>query len=70
MAFCNGTAALSAAYWAAQTSPYDRILTTPNTFVASLGTALAQGATTPVLVDLDRKTGNLNTDQLIETLPF
>lgn len=63
VAFNSGTAALMAAYSAVQTGPYDTIVTTPNTFVSTIGSGMKQGAT-PVLVDIDRKTGNLNLEHV------
>jgi len=63
VAFNSGSTALLAAYQAAQTNAADRILTTPNTFVASVSTGMELGAT-PIFVDIDRKTGNLNLEQV------
>lgn len=67
VAFSNGTAALMAACHAADTGPYDRLITTPNTFVATVGAGV-QCQSTPVFVDIDRDTGNLNLDQVQFTL--
>lgn len=64
VAFNNATAALMAAYDAAETGPNDTIVTTPNSFVASVGPGIQRQAT-PVFVDIDRKTGNLNLSQLL-----
>ena len=50
VAFSSGSAALSAAYYAAQIDPFDRVITTPNTFIATLGTAVRFGAL-PIFVD-------------------
>ncbi|ADI37720.1 uncharacterized protein MJ1066 [Waddlia chondrophila 2032/99] len=71
VAFSSGTSALHAAAHAAKISPYDRVMTTPNTFVASIGPSILKGAT-PVFVDIDRDTGNLSLEQLKYTLevPF
>ncbi len=63
IAFCNASAALMAAYQAAKISPSDRILTTPNTFIASVGPGIQRQAT-PVFLDIERTTGNLNLEQL------
>lgn len=63
VAFNSGTAALMAAYYAADVGPTDRLLTTPNTFVASVGSATQRGAT-PIFLDIDRRTGNIDLNQL------
>lgn len=63
VAFNTGTTALIAACHAANVTAYDRILTTPNTFVASVIAGMHRGAA-PVFVDIDRNTGNLNLDQV------
>lgn len=65
VAFNSGTTALTAAYYAAQTGPYDRVITTPNTFVGTV-TGGIQFQATPVLVDIDLETGCLNLDQAIQ----
>ena len=59
VAFSSGSAALAAAYFAADTTPYDRLITAPNTFVSTAGTAILQGAK-PYFIDIDRTTGNIN----------
>lgn len=63
VAFSSGSAALMAAYRAAKIGPHDRILTSPNTFIASVGPGI-QSQATPVFLDIDRQTGNLNLDYL------
>lgn len=63
VAFNTGTAALMASYYAADIGLNDRFITTPNTFVATVGAA-TQRAATPVFIDIDRKTGNLDMEQL------
>lgn len=63
VAFSNGTSALMAAYAAAKVGPNDRVLTTPNTFVATASAAALRGAT-PVFIDIDRATGNLDLELL------
>lgn len=63
VAFNSGTSALSAAYYAAQLTRQDRILTTPNTFVGTIAYAWDKEATIR-LMDIDRSTGNLDIDQL------
>lgn len=63
VAFSSGTAGLIAAAAAAQLGPYDRVITTPNTFVATVNAGLHRGAT-PVFIDIDLETGNMNLEQL------
>lgn len=63
VAFTNCTAGLMAAYHAAKIGPADSFFTTPNTFVASMGAGIQHGAT-PIFLDIDRNTGNLDLDQL------
>lgn len=63
VAFNSGSTALSAAFFAAEAGPHDRVLTTPNTFVATLSGACQKGAA-PVFVDIDRKTGNIDAEKL------
>lgn len=63
VAFCNGTAALHAACYAAGIGAGDEVITTPITFVASANCALYMGAR-PVFVDIDPHTYNLNPDLL------
>lgn len=63
VAFNSGTAALMAAYYAGDIGPNDRILTTPNTYVATIGAGMQRQAN-PVFIDIDRTTGNLNLEQL------
>lgn len=67
VAFNSATAALMAAYDAAETGPHDTILTTPNTFVSTIGSGIQKGAT-PVFIDIDRSTGNIDLEQLIHNL--
>lgn len=67
VAFPNGTAALMGACYAAKMGPYDRFITTPNTFVATVGAGMACQST-PVFVDIDLDTGNLNLEQVNYTL--
>lgn len=67
VAFSSGTAALIAACHAAGVGPNDRFLTTPNTFVATAGAGVHFGAT-PIFIDIDRNTGNIDLDQLEHNL--
>ncbi len=59
VAFCNGTAALHAAYAAAGISPGDEAVTTPLTFVATSNALLFHQAK-PVFSDIDPLTLNLD----------
>lgn len=59
VAFCNGTAALHAAYYAAGITSGDEVITTPITFVATANSALYLGAK-PVFADIDNQTYNLD----------
>lgn len=52
VACCNGTAALHLAMLAARIGPGDRVVTTPNTFLASANCAAYAGAT-PDFADID-----------------
>lgn len=63
VAFNNGTSALQACYFAAETTSNDYVLTTPNSFFATCGASLVHKASI-VFVDIDRKTGNLDLDAL------
>lgn len=63
VAFSSGTAALQAAYFAAGVGSNDRMYTTPNTFFATAGAAVALGARV-VFIDIDRRTGNIDLEQL------
>jgi dTDP-4-amino-4,6-dideoxygalactose transaminase len=64
IAVANGTLALHLALIAAGVGPGDEVITTPFSFVASSNAILMCGAT-PVFVDIDPKTYNINPD-LIE----
>lgn len=63
VAFSSGSAALMAAYYAANVKTADKILTTPNSFISTIGSGMQRGGT-PVFVDIDRSTGNINIEQL------
>lgn len=69
VAFNSATTALTAACFAAQVSPFDRVLSSPNTFIATVGAAMHFGAY-PHFVDIDRETGNLDLQVLKEHLGF
>ncbi len=63
VAFNSGTTALDAAAHAAQIEPYDRLYTTPNSFVGTIAGAMKRGAE-PIFVDIDPITGNIALDEL------
>lgn len=69
VAFNSASTALYAACFAGGITQYDRLIVSANTFIASAG--CAQGAI-PVFIDIDRKTGNFNLEQVGYTLqkPF
>lgn len=69
VSFNSGSTALSASYYAAGAGPQDRVLTTPNSFIATVGAAMQVGAN-PVFVDIDRDSGNLSLKQTLENLEF
>jgi UDP-4-amino-4,6-dideoxy-L-N-acetyl-beta-L-altrosamine transaminase len=62
VAFSSGSAALMGAFSAAKADSYDRIISSPNTFIATVGTAMQCGAK-PVLVDIDAS-GNMDLGKL------
>jgi dTDP-4-amino-4,6-dideoxygalactose transaminase len=59
VAFNSGTAALDATFFAANTTAYDRVITTPNTFIGTIVGALKSQAI-PVFIDIDRNSGNMD----------
>lgn len=59
IATSNGTTALQVALLANGIGPGDEVITTPFTFIATVNSIVAAGAT-PVLVDIDQETFNLN----------
>ena len=67
VAFNSGASALAATYDAAETTSNDTLITTPNTFIATAGPAIKLGAT-PVFIDIDRKTGNIDQESLMENM--
>jgi UDP-4-amino-4,6-dideoxy-N-acetyl-beta-L-altrosamine transaminase len=69
VAFSNGTAALLGACFAAEISPFDRVVSTPNTFIATVGSAIHFGAS-PRFIDIDRSTGNMSLKKLKDNLDF
>jgi dTDP-4-amino-4,6-dideoxygalactose transaminase len=67
VAFNSGTAALMAAYAVTDVGPFDRLLSTPNTFVSTIGSAVQRSAV-PVFIDIDASTGNIDIEQLQHNL--
>lgn len=67
VAFCNGTAALHGACFAAGIGPGDEVITTPITFLASSNCVLYTGGT-PVFADINPHTYNIDPDQIAEKL--
>lgn len=65
--FNSGTSALEAAFFACKASPYDRIITSPNTFIGTITGALKRNSKV-TLVDIDPKTGNLDLSLLEEEI--
>lgn len=69
VSFNSGSSALLAACHAAQLKPFDRLITTPNTFVATVASALHCGVD-PLFVDIDRKTGNMDLNEVELNIHF
>jgi len=63
LTFNSGTAALQAAYFAAEACGQDRLITCPNSFVATTGAALQCGVK-PYFVDIDLNSGNIDLEKL------
>lgn len=63
VAFNSATSALAAACYVVDLGPSDSVLTTPNTFVASVTAGMHRKAT-PIFIDIDRTTGNLDLELL------
>lgn len=63
VAFCNGTAALHGACFAAGIGPGDEVITTPITFLASSNCVLYMGGK-PVFADIDPETYNISPEQI------
>jgi len=62
--FCNGTAALQAAYFAAGFQPGDEFITSPMTFAATSNAGIWQGGK-PVFADIDSATGNMDPEKIL-----
>jgi dTDP-4-amino-4,6-dideoxygalactose transaminase len=61
VAMTNASSALYGAACAAGVSAADRVITTPNSFIATVAAGMFLGAK-PVFVDIDRKSGNMSLD--------
>jgi UDP-4-amino-4,6-dideoxy-L-N-acetyl-beta-L-altrosamine transaminase len=66
VAFNSATSALIAASFAAKADSSDRVITTSNSFIASVSAPMRFGAA-PVFVDIDPQTGNASLEQLAIT---
>jgi dTDP-4-amino-4,6-dideoxygalactose transaminase len=67
--FNSGSTALEAAYFAAEGGVGDRILTTPNSFAATVGPGMKRGMS-PCFVDIDLKTGNMSLEETLLNLDY
>jgi len=67
VACASGSDALSLALWALDVHPGDQVLTTPFSFFATAGSISRVGAT-PVFVDIDPATFNMDMDRLEDAL--
>lgn len=67
VAFNSGTTALYATAFAGRVDGNDVCLTTPNSFVASTGAFVFNGAT-PIFLDIDRTTGNMDLTNVVYNL--
>lgn len=56
VAFNSGSSALNAAAFALGLGPQDRVISSPNTFISTVGSTIERGAN-PVFIDIDEKTG-------------
>lgn len=65
--FSSGTAALHAAYFAAEVQPGDEVITTPISFAATANAALYLGAK-PVFVDVQPDTINIDPEKVKEAV--
>lgn len=69
VAFTSGSTALTAAYHTADVKKGDRVLSSPNSFIASTAPASLRGAEI-VFVDIDRNSGNIDFEKLKPNLEF
>jgi UDP-4-amino-4,6-dideoxy-N-acetyl-beta-L-altrosamine transaminase len=69
VAFSSGSTALTGAYHAAGVQKGDRVLSTPNSFIASTAPASLRGADV-VFIDIDRNSGNIDLEKLKPNLEY
>jgi dTDP-4-amino-4,6-dideoxygalactose transaminase len=67
VAVSSGTAAIHAALHAIGVGPGDEVITTPFSFIATINPIIMLGAT-PVLVDIDAKTFNLDASKIEQAI--
>lgn len=67
VAVSSGTAAIHAALHAIGVGPGDEVITTPFSFIATINPIITLGAT-PVLVDIDAKTFNLDASKIEQAI--
>jgi len=67
IALANGTLALELALKALNIGPGDEVIVTPRTFIASISSVVAMGAT-PVFADIDGYTQNISADTIAPVL--
>jgi dTDP-4-amino-4,6-dideoxygalactose transaminase len=67
IALANGTLALELALLALDIGPGDEVVVTPRTFIASISSVVAVGAT-PVFADVDLDSGNMTAESIARVL--
>lgn len=67
VAFSSGSAALNAAAFALGLGPQDRVISTPNTFISTVGSTIERGAN-PIFIDIDPQTGLWENDLALVNL--
>jgi dTDP-4-amino-4,6-dideoxygalactose transaminase len=67
IALANGTLALELALHALEIGPGDEVIVTPRTFIASISSIVAAGAT-PIFADVDLESGNITADSIAKVL--
>jgi UDP-4-amino-4,6-dideoxy-L-N-acetyl-beta-L-altrosamine transaminase len=63
VSFNSATSALFACYFAAKVTEADKLISTPNTFIATVSPAMKQNIK-PQLVDIEKTTGNLSLENI------
>ena len=69
VAFNSGSSALAAACFAGGVNRHDRLVTTPNSFIATIANGMRCGAE-PLFIDIDLKSGNIDLEQLQYNVDF